>query len=116
MAQNKHPSLHKKSPAGGQGLMRSIVRGDVDHEGYIDEPSPRRHVGKIGDPEPVGRRGVELAVYVIERARSAVSPIVVRTGLPRITPCKPQSRINRATLHRAISNPSAAKPCVRRRR
>ena len=36
----------------------------------------------------------------------ALSLVVVRTGLPRITPCKPRSRIRRATLHRATSKPS----------
>lgn len=46
-----------------------IASVDVDHEGYIGEPSPRRHIGKIGDPEPVGRWGMELAIDVIERAR-----------------------------------------------
>ena len=31
---------------------------------------------------------------------------VVLAGLPRTTPCKPMSRINRATVHRATSLPS----------
>src|SRR5690606_38586317 len=39
---------------------------DADHEGDIGEPGPGRHIGKIGDPEPVGRRGMELAIDVIE--------------------------------------------------
>jgi hypothetical protein len=32
-----------------------------------------------------------------------LSLIVVLTGLPRITPCKPRVRISRATVQRAMS-------------
>lgn len=35
-----------------------------------------------------------------------LSLMVVRTGLPRITPAKPIARINRATVQRAMSNHS----------
>ena len=42
---------------------------DIDHEGHIGKPGPGRHIGKIGDPEPVGRRGMELAIDVVERVR-----------------------------------------------
>jgi hypothetical protein len=31
-----------------------IASVDVDLEGYIGKPCPGRHIGKIGDPEPVG--------------------------------------------------------------
>src|SRR5690606_27524015 len=34
----------------------------------------RRTIGKIGDPEPVGRRSMKLADNVIERARSGLVP------------------------------------------
>ncbi len=37
---------------------------------------------------------------------AALSLTVVRTGLPRITPCRPISRINRSTVQRAMVNPS----------
>ena len=37
---------------------------------------------------------------------TALSLMVVRTGLPRITPCKPRSRMSRSTVHRATPKPS----------
>ncbi|MET3528549.1 hypothetical protein ABID41_003691 [Phenylobacterium koreense] len=37
---------------------------------------------------------------------AALSLIVVRTGLPRITPCKPNSRISRSTAQRVTEKPS----------
>jgi len=57
---------------------------------------------------------VELPVDAVQRARrcpfdklrTGLSLIVVRTGLPRITPAKPSSRISRSTVQRATSNPS----------
>jgi hypothetical protein len=49
---------------------------------------------------------MELAVDLIERARCGLVADRGRTGLPRITPCKPSSRISRSTVHRAMSKPS----------
>ena len=46
-----------------------IARVDVDHEGHIGEPGPRRYIGEVGDPEPVRRWSMELAIDVIKRAR-----------------------------------------------
>ena len=40
----------------------------VDDEGHVDEAGPGRDIGEVGDPEHVRRRGMELAVHVIERA------------------------------------------------
>ena len=40
----------------------------VDDKGDIDEARPGRDVGEVGDPQHVRRRGMELAIDVIERA------------------------------------------------
>src|SRR5271154_502442 len=39
----------------------------VDDEGDIDEAGPGRDIGKIGQPKPIRRRGVELSVHMIQR-------------------------------------------------
>jgi hypothetical protein len=49
---------------------------------------------------------MEPPVDVIERHGAALLLIVVRTGLPRITPGKPRSRISRSTVHRVTARPS----------
>src|SRR5579863_8987886 len=36
----------------------------VDDEGDIDEAGPSRDVGKIGQPEPIRRRSVELSIHM----------------------------------------------------
>ena len=36
----------------------NIASVNVDDEGHIGKASPGRHIGKIGDPEPVGRWGM----------------------------------------------------------
>ena len=41
-----------------------------------------------------------------DKPRTGLSLIVVRTGLPRITPARPISRISRATVQRATDTPS----------
>lgn len=41
----------------------------VDDKGDIDEARPGRDVGEVGDPQHVRRRGMELAIDVVERAR-----------------------------------------------
>ena len=41
----------------------------IDDEGDIDKPCPGRDIGEIADPEPVRRRGLEVAVHMVERAR-----------------------------------------------
>jgi hypothetical protein len=41
----------------------SMMKGDVD------EAAPRRNVGEVRDPEPVRRRGFEVPVDLVERAR-----------------------------------------------
>ena len=49
---------------------------------------------------------MELPVYLIQRARHRLSLIVVRTGLPRIAPCRPRLAISRSTVQRATVKPS----------
>ena len=54
-------------------------------------------------------------VYVSKGLGADLSLIVVRTGLPRITPCKPMLPINRCTAQRATSSlrvAIAARPCA----
>jgi hypothetical protein len=56
-------------------------------------------------------RGLELPIDVVQRQGVALSLIVVLTGLPRITPCKPRVCISRATVQRATSWPSRFNCC-----
>jgi len=60
-----------------------IAGVDVDHEGDIDEPRPGRDVGGVRDPQHVRRRGMELAVDLIERARRG---LVADRRLHRLAP------------------------------
>src|SRR5262249_59817932 len=78
----------------------------VDDERHINEADPSRDVGEVRDPQHVRPWRLELSVDMIERTRSAVSATVVRTRLPRITPCKAIFFISRATVQRATSKPS----------
>ena len=41
------------------------ARVRVDDEGDVGEPRPGRHVGQIGDPQPVGGRRAELALHQV---------------------------------------------------
>lgn len=43
---------------------------DVDDKGHVDEALPGRDIGEIRNPQPVRRRGFELAVHPVKRARS----------------------------------------------
>src|SRR4051794_9564464 len=81
-------------------------RKDVDDKGDIDETGPRRDVGKVGHPQGVRTRRFELPIDAIERTRGAALLMVVRTLLPRTTPCRPILRIRRATVQRATAIPS----------
>ena len=75
---------------------------DVDHEGDVDEAGPGRDVGEVRDPQLV-RRAAPGTAGSPGRAGTgaALSLTVVRTGLPRTTPCRPSSRISRSTVQRA---------------
>src|SRR3954449_9157123 len=81
-------------------------REDVDDEGDIDETGPRRDVGKVGHPQGVRTRRFELPIDAIERTRGGRIADMVRTLLPRTTPCRPIVRIRRATVQRATAVPS----------
>jgi hypothetical protein len=39
---------------------------DVDHEGHVDEPRPRRDVREVRDPQHVRRRRMERPVHLVE--------------------------------------------------
>ena len=79
---------------------------DIDNEGHIDEACPGCDIGEVRDPQPV-RRGAWNCRFTWSSGQgAALSLTVVFTGLPRMTPCKPISRIRRATVQRAMSNPS----------
>lgn len=61
----------------------------IEDERHIDEAAPGADIGKVGDPEPVRRRRMELAVHMIERARGS---LVRRRGsdhLPADDPLQP---------------------------
>jgi len=59
---------HKTGMCGPADPPAHDVAGiDVDHERDIDEPAPGRDIGKIRDPQPVRRRGMELPVDAIQR-------------------------------------------------
>lgn len=53
----------------------------IDDEGQIDETIPGANLIEVGDPEPVWCRRMELAVHIIQRARSG---LVWRCGFDRL--------------------------------
>lgn len=53
----------------------------VDDKGDIDGARPGRDAGQVGDPQHVRRRGMELAISVIERARCG---LVAHRGADRL--------------------------------
>src|SRR3954447_7027174 len=89
-------------------------REDVDDEGDIDETGPRRDV----EPAPAkagvksdthrafGRGALNCRLTRSSGHGAAALLIVVRTLLPRTTPCRPIVRIRRATVQRATAVPS----------
>ena len=46
---------------------RISSRVGVDDEGHVGKPGPGRHIGQVGDPEPVGCRRAELTLHQIRR-------------------------------------------------
>ena len=46
-----------------------VAREDVDDEGGVGEAGPGADVGDVGDPEPVGGGGVEVALHQVQRPR-----------------------------------------------
>ncbi len=61
-------SLSRTIPAYAVLLALQPTTG-IDDERDIDKPRPCGHIGNIRNPQHVGRRGTELAVDLIERAR-----------------------------------------------
>ena len=41
---------------------------DIEHDREIQEARPGRHVGNVGDPEPIRTLGAELSIDLIERS------------------------------------------------
>ena len=58
----------------------------VNDEGDIDEAGPGRDIGEVRDPQPVRRRGVELPLDPVERARRGTVAHRGADQLPRIAP------------------------------
>lgn len=42
---------------------------DVDHESDVDEARMGLHIGEVGHPEPVGRRGAEVPIDEVSGPR-----------------------------------------------
>ena len=82
---------------------------DVDDEGDVDEAGPGRDVGEVRDPQPFGRGALNCRLTRSSGQGAAASLMVVRTLLPRTTPCRPIVRISRATVQRATAIPSRQK-------
>jgi hypothetical protein len=53
-----------------------------------------------------GRSALNCLLTLSNGHAALLSPMVVRTTLPRITPLKPRRRINRSTVQRATAVPS----------
>lgn len=107
--------MHKAATMGGSALVDRLLQGiqhkaavgcaadppanniagvDVDHGSDMNEPSPLGHVGKIGHPEPVRRRRMELRHC-----------LVAERGMHRPAPGDaPQAQIAHQPLHRAAGN------------
>jgi len=49
------------------------LSGDVDDEGHVDETGPAAHIGEVGDPDQIGRRGGEVPVKQISGPAAADS-------------------------------------------
>ena len=83
-----------------------IAGVDVDDEGHTGKASQGRHIDEIGDPEPVWRWGIELAIDVIERARRRFVADRGANGLPSNDTL--QAGLPHQSLHRASRN---IEPC-----
>ena len=78
----------------------------VDHEGNANKSLPCRDVGEVADPQHVWRRGPELAVHFVTRARHESVGDRYFHAFPRTAPLIPIPAIRRATMQRATSTPS----------
>ena len=73
----------------------------VNDEGHVQPALPSRNMGKVRNPLLIWVFRLELPIDLVQRAGIDVSGIVVRTVLPRCTPCSPMRRIKRSTVQRA---------------
>jgi hypothetical protein len=78
----------------------------VDDEGDIDEARPGRDIGEVGDPQHVRRRGMELAIDVIERARCRLVAHRRADRLAADDAFEAHGLHQAATVQRATSKPS----------
>lgn len=58
----------------------------VNDEGHVDEADPGRDIGEVREPQPVQRRGMELAVDLIERTGCG---LVANRGADRLAADSP---------------------------
>ena len=134
--------MHKTASMGGSSFVQGLLQGiqheagvgrsadapaddaagiGVDDEGDIDEAGPGGHVGKVGEPEHVLHRRMELAVDMIERARRRLVADRRPHGLAsdhtlQAEKVRHQPLDGAAGNRKAFSHRVAARPCARRRR
>lgn len=76
---------------------------DVDHKGHVDETLPGRDIDEVRNPQPVLSGALNWRFTRSSGLGAALSENVVRTGFPRIIPCRLIDLISRATVQRAMS-------------
>src|SRR3546814_3034822 len=72
----------------------------VDHEGYVDEPSPRRGIGEVRHPPHVRCRRVNLAADPIMRTRRGPGPD------PRVRRLPPDTSLQAHLTHQPYDPPA----------
>ena len=87
----------KLTARGREQMVRRVASG---------EALPDRSVCEIRNPQHVKRPHAELTIDLVQRAWLSVVGKRLLTFLPRMTPSRPMSFINRAAEHLATSNPS----------
>src|ERR1039458_1297991 len=65
-------------------------RVDVDDEGHVDDPRPRRAVGEVGHPQGVGARGREVSIDEVRRPHGGG---VGLGGEPLLRPARPPDAV-----------------------
>jgi hypothetical protein len=66
---HRQTGLDERDVLGGRGgPADDRPRVQVDREGHVGEPGPRRHIREVGDPGPVRRAGTELPIEQIPSA------------------------------------------------
>ena len=85
-----------------------VAPEDVDDEGRVGEAGPGAYVGDVGDPEPVGSRGVEVSLHEVHRPRRRLV-WERRANLPA-TPDASQPQLAHQAFHGATGNLGAFAP------